>query len=496
MKNLIILILFFIMSLPVVNVLAAPSVNESFLKNINTEADETSCTISANGKLFVFIRKPKNSSNGDIYFTEFKHGKWTEVKPATDLNSDADEMSPFISSDGKLILFSSDRQGSLKDSSAEKPSYDIYYSERKGTGWDKPVLLFGAVNTPDDEINPCLTKNGKVLYFTRVNVSDRTKSTVIKVRNKKDFWEDIQTAEISGNGIVNIYMLKKSDYKSGFYITGSKKTGPGRKKLFYSDDSGKNIFSISDTASSGDELTLCELNKKTLVVSSDENGIEGSYDFVIRKVSDSLKKASPSTLHLKIENNGYSNPDGIKIKILYFTSIAKDSWPEKSEIRTPDETGSIIFSADPEIKRILVLPGQPDMKPFNVEFLTENDSISTATIKVEAVTDKEFVLKPVYFEFNSCEMSLKDLPYIHELIDYLRINENIKISIEGYSDGIGTYRSNLDMSIKRAEKVREYLIKKGINKDRIITKGHGYKKDNSPDTSQYNRRVEFIFINQ
>jgi hypothetical protein len=161
MKKAIILSLLMIITFTAVNAWSAQYINESFLKSINTDADETSCAVTANGKYFVFVRKPAGSDNGDIYFAEFKNGKWTDAKPAAELNSDADEMSPYIAPDGKLILFSSNRPGSLKDSAAEKPSYDIYYSEKKGDAWEKPVLLFGAVNTYDDEINPHLPKNGK-----------------------------------------------------------------------------------------------------------------------------------------------------------------------------------------------------------------------------------------------------------------------------------------------------------------------------------------------
>lgn len=489
MKKVIILYLLVILSYPVFTAMAAQTVDDSFLKSINTEADETSCTISANGKLFIFIRKPKNNTNGDIYYTEFKSGRWTEAEPATDLNSEADETSPFISQNGNFILFSSNRPGSLKDSSSEKPSYDIYYSERKGDGWEKPALLFGAVNTPDDEINPCLAEGGKTLYFTRIKFNNSSDSKIIKVRNTSDIWEDVQTAEISDNRIADVYMLKKSENKPGFYFTGQKKKESTKKQLFYSDETGKNIYSMGSSA--GDEITLCELNKNTLVVSTNENGAGGSYDFVIKKVSEEIKKESPSTYTLKFENSGYNNTDGIKIKILYFKSAAKDSWPERSEIMSPDNTGTIVISADPDIKRILVLPGQQDMKPFNVEFYTENDSISTYTIKVESLPDRQFILRPVYFNFNSCEISIKDIPYIHELIDYLRINEKIKISIDGYADGFGTYRSNIDISTRRAEKISDYLVKNGISKERITTKGHGYTKDKSRDTSQYNRRVEF-----
>ena len=79
-----------------------------------------------------------------------------------------------------------------------------------------------------------------------------------------------------------------------------------------------------------------------------------------------------------------------------------------------------------------------------------------------------------------------------DLIEYLRKNENLNLRIEGYADGIGSYHSNRSISIARAEAVKEYLVKRGINKNRVTTAGNGFIKDQPKDTSQYNRRVEFI----
>jgi len=76
------------------------------------------------------------------------------------------------------------------------------------------------------------------------------------------------------------------------------------------------------------------------------------------------------------------------------------------------------------------------------------------------------------------------------------MNKNLVLTLEGYSDGIGSYKANLDISIRRAEKIRDYIIKAGIGKKRIKTKGFGYVKDKENDTLQYNRRVESIIVPQ
>ena len=59
------------------------------------------------------------------------------------------------------------------------------------------------------------------------------------------------------------------------------------------------------------------------------------------------------------------------------------------------------------------------------------------------------------------------------IFNFLNENENLTIFLEGHTDNIGNAKKNLDLSTKRVETVKNYLIKKGINKKRIDGKGFG-----------------------
>ena len=75
-------------------------------------------------------------------------------------------------------------------------------------------------------------------------------------------------------------------------------------------------------------------------------------------------------------------------------------------------------------------------------------------------------------------------------------NQNIIVEIAGHTDAVGTKEYNQYLSLRRAQAVKEYLTKKGINTRRIKAKGYGKSKplasnDDEHGGRQLNRRVEF-----
>jgi OmpA-OmpF porin, OOP family len=107
-------------------------------------------------------------------------------------------------------------------------------------------------------------------------------------------------------------------------------------------------------------------------------------------------------------------------------------------------------------------------------------------------------LKPVYFSFNSAKIKLSEIPKLQKLVEMMREDEKIKISITGHTDKWGTPESNIKISYYRALSVQRYLEKMGIDDCRIKIRGAGSKypviKSKSRYASSLNRRVEIKII--
>jgi len=130
--------------------------------NINTKYWETHAAISPDKKTLYFTSNREDGYGGlDIYKSEKNsENEWGEAENlGSVINSEYDEDTPFII--GDRIYFSSNGHDNIG-------GYDIFYSEKKGDGWSKPINLGYPINTTEDNLffNPVSYKKG---YYTIYN---------------------------------------------------------------------------------------------------------------------------------------------------------------------------------------------------------------------------------------------------------------------------------------------------------------------------------------
>lgn len=104
----------------------------------------------------------------------------------------------------------------------------------------------------------------------------------------------------------------------------------------------------------------------------------------------------------------------------------------------------------------------------------------------------------VKFDKNSSKLEQKYFQALDDLSNYL-LENNVSILIEGHTDRVGEDKNNQVLSLQRAETVKTYLITKGINKNRLYTKGLGAKEPafeyiNDSNVNELNRRIEIKII--
>jgi OmpA-OmpF porin, OOP family len=136
---------------------------------------------------------------------------------------------------------------------------------------------------------------------------------------------------------------------------------------------------------------------------------------------------------------------------------------------------------------------------LNVPALAEDEYFTEpfwVNIKFEPV--KSYKLNNVHFDFDKATLRSDSYTQLTELLEYLQHHPGLKIEIAGHTDNVGGDAHNLKLSQERANTIKAYLVKKGINAALLTAKGYGATlpvADNSTEKGrQLNRRTEVKFL--
>jgi len=112
-----------------------------------------------------------------------------------------------------------------------------------------------------------------------------------------------------------------------------------------------------------------------------------------------------------------------------------------------------------------------------------------------------FTFRNILFDFNKATLRPESYPVLDSIAQVLKENPTVVVEIGGHTDTRGSFRYNLRLSQARANSVREYLIQKGIEPNRLVAKGYGemrplVKPERTEADYQKNRRVEFRVLGE
>lgn len=126
---------------------------------LESDGDFYPACLSSDGKELYLIKT--SSGGGDLYVSYNRDNSWTKPeKLGPSINSPSNETSAFLTADGQWLYFSSDRAGG-------KGGLDIYVAKRiAGNQWGKAKNAGKTINSGFDEESPCLTNQGKTIYFS------------------------------------------------------------------------------------------------------------------------------------------------------------------------------------------------------------------------------------------------------------------------------------------------------------------------------------------
>lgn len=472
------------------------------ISKVNSKYIEHSPLISADEKMMFFTsRRPTGNpkdvdeygrSYEDIYYSvKDKNGIWKEAKNiGLPINTKHHDATIGLSNDGKkLYIYDGRRNGG-----------DILVSYFDST-WSKPIPLPSPINTKYQETAISFSPDGKTAYFVSnrpngVGGKDIWKANVTKdgkYKNVKVLSETINT--IYDERAVFIHPDGKTMYFSseghlsmgGFDIFKSIKGEDGQwgapVNIGYPvNTTGDDVFFVTSADNKRGYFSSLKLNSK---------GEQDIYMYVFPEEDDEIETI---IVRGQIKDSNSKNPIAGSI------------------VFTDTDTGKEIkITSDPKTGEFLA--SIPKGKNYAVNITADGYTLLSESINPNNNQNKDFlldldmnkqsackpiVLKNIWFEFDKADLKEASFAELNQLRDFLEGCDQYNIEITGFTCNLGSQQYNALLSERRAKSVANYLISKGISKERITTKGVGPDKpiasNNTREGRIKNRRVEFQLI--
>lgn len=496
---------------------------------VNSIAGELSPVISADGKTLYFVRDSheKNLAKQDVWFSRLdEKGNWTEAShPLAPINTGISSCIFNCMPDGNQLLV----RGAYSKGDFESAGISIISKDKFGA-WKNP----DKINVPNYDNLAAMGKyngaflcnNGKTLlmYFT----------------------DELN----EGKGDIYVSHLIEDEKKATSQLAKKISKRFGKSTLqgdWTMPEKAGNLNTIKN-----DEIApFMAADDVTIYFSSDRKGGYGSNDIWMSKRLDSTWKKWSEPVNLGAEINSeewdcYYTMDakGEMAYLVSFNNSLGASDIVKVQLAAPKrpdpvvliygkvfdaETGESIgcsiqyenlangknvgfAQSDPsngEYKIILPYGKNYGFMGSAANYLAVADHIDLTEISSYQEINRDLFLVPakigstirlnnIFFDFGKADLRPASFPELDRLVNSLKENPKMEIEISGHTDNVGGHDANIKLSNDRAAAVKEYLITKGINVERVKSKGFGetkpLKKNDSEKNRQINRRVEFTIL--
>ncbi len=212
-------------------------------------------------------------------------------------------------------------------------------------------------------------------------------------------------------------------------------------------------------------------------------------------VAAPAKDLAPNKTHAVL-NISYTNFDDVPQKNKILTFVGKKNPKNKVTVKT-NGYGEVSFLIPREDSyQILCESLTGPFECGETPYVSPRASYGSVNV---AFDDTRAELQGVSFKVGSAELVPSTLATLDKTIAGLKKNAKAKVEIEGHTSSEGGEEYNQKLSEDRANSVRDYMIRKGISKDRVTAIGYGYSRPKaSNDTEEgrkQNRRIEVRVTN-
>lgn len=422
-----------------------------FAPEISMKFNIGSCIMYDHGKKMIFTANTpsnpiKNTQLLKIYTTELSNGTWTKPVEFIHNKANSNNAHPAINSTMSIMVFASDGLSG---------NMDLYYCVKdKFNNWKQAVRLKNNVNSSGNEVFPSFI-NDSTLVFSSDGLSSTGKwLDFYQSQFRKGKWSDPVILPAPFNSVADDYGLFTSDGMKSGYFTSNRDQSDGNENIFQFFTKTSPEVQPQDTLE-----TIIATNIKI------QGKITSGSHFI------------PNTKIVFTDSYG----DTLSTAISDHNGLFDIELPPVQGLRyTAEKPGYYLENGSLEMQNI------PDQNTVEIRL---------RELKKDAI----FVLENIYYAFDKSEILPESTDELNNLYQVLIANPEINIELAAHTDSRGDDQYNLNLSIKRAKAVADFLVNAGIDSQRITSKGMGETKlvnhckngvSCTDEEHQVNRRTE------
>jgi outer membrane protein OmpA-like peptidoglycan-associated protein len=475
---------------------------EHFKKELKTRFHEGPLAFYADGKKVIFTRnnyhqgvKAKSSEgilNVSLYTAEVdKNNNFSKIKPFPYNSPEYSIGHPSLSQDNQKLYFSSNMPGGIGGN-------DIYISFFENGNWSTPVNLGPQINTEGDEMYPYISDDS-TLYFASDGWGGFGGLDLFRALGKDSLFAGTYNLGFPINTNMDDFALVINEKERSGYLSSDRYGGKGFDDIYAFNVKsfeihGRVLDLFDDTPIPDALVSLVNIDEDTINRKiSDRDGrfqLELPFDseYTIKLDKDEYTQYGYVHLSTMDRKSGIDSPDyymwkhelfsagiifnnethlpmpGVKIMLLNQTDNLIDS-------TFTDDEGKYIFPLMPD-KSYDVVADQEGYIADTLPLITNR--VKQGTIPNDFVLESEFIEKRyIYFDFD--KSNIKSLFYadLNRMVALLNNHPEMGFSVGAHADARGSHPYNQALSERRANSVKRYMVRKGIDPSRINTHGFG-----------------------
>lgn len=486
----------------------------------------------------------KTGAEMSLFWQDNSTGRFI-IKPVELFNSNQSEFSPMLAQNDNVLYFTSSRKdatGEVVSPISGMKYNDLFTVEKNAAGeWQKPVILSSDINTEFDEGTPSITSNGRYMFYTycSANYNKPASPKIYYSRRVNGKWTAGREFVIETDDSLSVFAHPAVSPSGEYlYFVSDMPGGYGGKDIWRAELTlNFDVVAIENAGpvinSAGDEMFPYVRNDSTIYFSSDGHPGMGGFDiFEAKLLSDNkewriMNMESPINSSYddfgitfeKLADRGFfsSNRDDIRgyDHIYSFDSLLNSINVEGIVVDSDDEfianaTLSVVGNDGSQYKFKTSKNGEYNFKANSgIEylvmasaegFLNQSKSFEIGSEVIDTLYyidfemipyNKPVVLENIFYDFDSSSLREESKKDLNGLIELLEEHPEIRIELMSHTDRNGSEGYNIGLSLQRAESVANYLFSNGIDKGRVDAIGLG-KSEPKRITESLAKRYSFI----